>query len=83
MKQISLPEDVYTSLEALATEKGQTVEGVIADLVKEEEWQTYADKALQEYDVWKVTHTPQIFTEEEFFAELTGIPLPEHADADV
>ena len=83
MKQIALSDDVYASLETLAAEKGQTLEETIAALVKEQEWEAHAEEALQEYEVWKATHTPRILTEAEFFAELAGVPHQEHADADV
>jgi len=83
MKQLSLPDDLYNSLEELAAKKGQTVEESLAAMIMQDEWESYAEAALQEYETWKTTHTPEYLTEEEFFAELAGAPQHEHTNADV
>lgn len=83
MKQIMLSDEIYDELAALATQKGQTPEAVIAAWVQKQPWVDHAHEALTTYESWSATHEPAYLTESEFFAELDAVPLVGTSDANL
>ncbi|WIG60327.1 MAG: hypothetical protein OJF49_003075 [Ktedonobacterales bacterium] len=88
MRNIAISDEIYQSITELATERGQTLEQLLADLLAQERWE---DHAAHAYDAYHARGRgpgealTEVLTEEEFFQSLQDQPRAAtgEPDADV
>jgi hypothetical protein len=69
MHNIAISDETYDTMTKLATDRGQSIEQLLTDLVAQERWEEHAAQA---YDAYHASETGprEALTEDEFFASL-------------